>query len=139
MYFFNPETKSFLPASLRDLYIESGTWPEKTIELTEDELLQFTQLPPEGKMLGVAEGRPVWVDVPAPTRDELVNIADADRQCRIESALNSVSLHRLKLQMGRDLSDEEKKQLGDVVDYIDSLKLTDISTAPDVNWPVIPA
>lgn len=43
-----------------------------------------------------------------------------------------------KLQLGR-LSESERIQFNQWLDYIDTVNAVDTSTAPDINWPTAPA
>lgn len=52
--------------------------------------------------------------------------------------MQSISVIQLKLQAGRALSDAEKNKLNATLDYIDAVTVTDIATAPDINWPFPP-
>ncbi|WP_143365250.1 tail fiber assembly protein, partial [Escherichia coli] len=60
------------------------------------------------------------------------------RQSLIDTAMASISLIQLKLQAGRKLTQAETTRLNAVLDYIDAVTATDISTAPDVIWPELP-
>ncbi len=62
----------------------------------------------------------------------------AQRQSLIDAAMASISLIQLKLQAGRNLTQSETSRLNTVLDYIDAVTATDISTAPDVIWPELP-
>lgn len=64
--------------------------------------------------------------------------AGAHRQQLEEQAMASVELINLKLRAGRRLTPQETEKLNAVLDFIDVLNATDISTAPDINWPEMP-
>nr|WP_255474519.1 tail fiber assembly protein [Pantoea sp. SJZ147] len=44
---------------------------------------------------------------------------------------------RIKMLLG-DISDNDKSQLSAWMSYISAVKAVDVSTAPDVSWPVPP-
>ena len=67
-----------------------------------------------------------------------VEAAETQRRSLIDTAMASVSLIQLKLRAGRKLTDAETVKLNAVLDYIDAVTATDISTAPDINWPKLP-
>lgn len=67
-----------------------------------------------------------------------VETAELQRQALIDVAMASVSLIQLKLQASRKLTTAETAKLSTVLDYIEEVEATDISTAPDINWPVPP-
>ncbi|EFH1528567.1 tail fiber assembly protein, partial [Escherichia coli] len=51
----------------------------------------------------------------------------------------SISVIQLKLRAGRKLTPDETINLNLTLDYIEAVEATDTSTAPDINWPAIPA
>ncbi|RUM91065.1 MAG: hypothetical protein DSZ27_07340 [Thiomicrospira sp.] len=83
--FFSPKTNGFYPSSLKPTYIASGTWPNDAVELSEIELdTYWQQQPPAGQKLSSdANGRPVWVDLPAPSLAEALDAKS--KQIDIES------------------------------------------------------
>lgn len=145
-YIFCDQNDKYSPAVLNSFYRvadkadyeKAGTWPDKFVEVTDDEFAEFTGTAPVGKVLASAAGKPEWIDIPAPTHDVLVSLAEQNRQSLIDSATRSISIIRLKLQAGRKLTEAETTRLNAVLDYIDSVEATDTSTAPDIEWPVSP-
>ncbi|MBB7026267.1 tail fiber assembly protein, partial [Escherichia coli] len=75
---------------------------------------------------------------PERSHDELVADAEQKKQSLINAAMVNISVIQLKLQAGRKLTQEETTRLNVVLDYIDAVTATDISTAPDIEWPAIP-
>lgn len=63
-------------------------------------------------------------------------IAEQKKQQLIDNAMQSISVLQLKLHAGRTLTDAEKTKLNTTLDYIDAISATNITTAPDINWPV---
>lgn len=64
--YFSPTTLGFYPAAWKDdgTYTEA-TWPKDAVLLTDEQSgPYYRQSPPPGKMIGVADGLPVWVDIP---------------------------------------------------------------------------
>lgn len=145
-YIFCDQNDKYSPAVLNSFYRvadkadyeKAGTWPDKFVEVTDDEFAEFTGTAPVGKVLASAAGKPEWIDIPAPTHDVLVSLAEQNRQSLIDSATRSISIIQLKLQAGRKLTEAETTRLNAVLDYIDSVEATDTSTAPDIEWPVSP-
>uniref|UniRef100_UPI001E5B391A tail fiber assembly protein n=1 Tax=Citrobacter amalonaticus TaxID=35703 RepID=UPI001E5B391A len=135
MTFFSPTTCGFYAAELKENFVASGTWPADAVEISAAEYDEFKSPPPSGKMLGAADGMPVWVNAPAKTQAELVAEAEQARQQLIDSAMSSISVIQLKLQAGRTLTEEETIKLNAVLDYIDAVNAVDTATAPDVSWP----
>ena len=79
-----------------------------------------------------------WVTDTEAQHGAAVEAAEAQRQSLIDAAMASISLIQLKLQAGRKLTQAETTRLNAVLDYIDAVTATDISTAPDVIWPELP-
>lgn len=75
---------------------------------------------------------------PAPTYEQLVADADAQKKALIEVAQRSISLLQTKLLMGRALTDAETNKVNKTLDYIDAVTATDTRTAPDIEWPLPP-
>ena len=145
-YIFCDQNDKYSPAVLNSFYRvadkadyeKAGTWPDKFVEVTDDEFAEFIGTAPVGKVLVSAAGKPEWIDIPAPTHDVLVSLAEQNRQSLIDSATRSISIIQLKLQAGRNLTDSEKQQLNVTLDYIDALDAIDAASAPDINWPTPP-
>lgn len=145
-YIFCDQNDKYSPAVLNSFYRvadkadyeKAGTWPDKFVEVTDDEFAEFTGTAPVGKVLVSSAGKPEWIDIPAPTHDVLVSLAEQNRQSLIDAAMVSISLIQLKLQAGRKLTQAETIRLNAVLDYIDAVTATDTSTAPDVIWPELP-
>ncbi|HGF6416631.1 TPA: tail fiber assembly protein [Escherichia coli] len=79
-----------------------------------------------------------WVTDPDAQHSAAVEAAEVQRQSLIDAAMTSISLIQLKLQAGRNLTQEDTTRLNAVLDYIDAVTATDTSTAPDVIWPELP-
>ncbi|GDL09969.1 phage tail fiber assembly protein [Escherichia coli] len=79
-----------------------------------------------------------WVTDTEEQHSAAVDAAEAQRQSLIDTAMASISLIQLKLQAGRKLTQAETTRLNAVLDYTDAVTATDISTAPDIIWPVFP-
>ena len=135
-YYYSPSENIAYSGVLMDSYKEAGTLPDDIIEITDSEFQEyFMGLVPEGKYrTASAQGLPVWVDLAPPSHDELIAIVEADRQNRIDNAMSSIAVIQLKMQAGRKLTEAETLRLNSVLDYIDKLDATDI-TSSDLEWP----
>lgn len=65
--------------------------------------------------------------------------AEAQRQQLLAVAQQRITVWQTKLLMGRKLTENESSQLNIWMDYIDALEAVDVSTAPSIEWPAIPA
>lgn len=132
---------SFYPFSMREAYEVSGSWPTNYVEVDESVFTEFSATPPVGKIRGTGDdGMPAWVDIPAPTQDELISEAVREKQRRIDAANEFMNSKQWpgKASIGR-LKGDELAQYNLWLDYLDALEAVDTSSAPDVNWPVPPA
>lgn len=98
-------------------------------------------VPPAGKTRIVGDdGMPAWGDIPAPTHEQLVAAAEAEKQSRIDQANDYMNGKQWpgKAAVGR-LKDDELAQYNLWLDYLDALEAVDTSVAPDIKWPDKPA
>lgn len=139
-YFFSGKTLGFYAAHLKENYITAGTWPSDAVEIGEDDYLVFCSQPPTGKMLGSSESRPAWVDIPPPTQEEIIATAEARKQDLINQANKYMNGKQWpgKAAIGR-LKEAELEAYDLWLDYLDMLDSVDASTAPDIEWPTMPA
>lgn len=139
--YFSASMMAFIPASWKDdgTYID-GTWPQDAVLLTDDEVTTFwKQTPQEGKQLGSVNGRPAWLDVPPPSKEQLISQAEQKKEALLTTATTKIVVWQTKLLMGRKLTSAESAQLNNWMDYIDAVTAVDISTVPDIIWPEPPA
>lgn len=142
-FYYSASENLILWGSLKEEYQQSGLWPDPddVVLLTDEMAAEFTGDAPEGKVRVAGEdGLPAWTDAPAPTQEELVADASAEKQCRIDQAnayMNSKQWPG-KAAMGR-LTDSEKAQYNAWLDYLDELEAVDTAMAPDITWPTPPS
>lgn len=138
-YVYSALTNSFYPISLMHLYENAGTWPEDAIAISDDDFECFTGTPPLGMQRGVGEdGLPVWQPIPTLTYEQEIIRAESERERLLSLAQQNISLWQTKLLMGRKLTENEMHQLNIWVDYIDAVSVLDLTSAPDIIWPVLP-
>lgn len=128
----------FYPKALKEAYISAGTWPEHAADVSDDAMAIYSQYPPKGKTLGADDnGYPVWVDIPHPSYEGLVAIAESKKQSLLAEASTAIA----PLQDAVDLdmaTDEESASLKEWKKYRVLLNRVDTSTAPDIDWPEKP-
>ncbi|MFN1150014.1 tail fiber assembly protein [Serratia liquefaciens] len=138
--FYSPSENIAYPEGLMESYIEAGTLPGDLIEITDDTFQEyFIELPPAGKYrIANNRGLPEWADVPPPTKESLVAMAESERQNRL--AVSTAMVAPLQDAVDLDIAtDEEKQQLTDWKKYRVLLSRVDTSTAPDIEWPKAPS
>ncbi|HDU8581386.1 TPA: tail fiber assembly protein [Morganella morganii] len=74
---------------------------------------------------------------PPVTREQQIAEAEAEKQRLIAEVHTETEMLRAKLALGR-IKDDEKARLNAWLDYLDELEEVDVSTAPDIIWPVKP-
>jgi hypothetical protein len=81
-----------------------------------------------------------WVKDAAAERAALIAAAGVERQSRIQQANDHMNNRQWpgKAVIGR-LKGDELAQYNLWLDYLDALEALDTSTAPDINWPPVPA
>ena len=136
-YYYSATTNSFYPKSLQPEYDKAGSWPDDAIAVSDDVYEGF-QTPPEGKVRAAgSDGLPVWVDTPAQTKEQLLAIAKSELASRMAEATAAIA----PLQDAVDIdeaTDEELANLKAWKKYRVALSRLDLSSAPDINWPVSP-
>lgn len=62
--YFSPTSLGFYSEKIKSKYTKAKSWPADAVPMTEVEVTTYwNQSPPEGKKLGVIDGRPSWVDI----------------------------------------------------------------------------
>ncbi len=139
MFFYSPRENMFYPSDLKDIYINAGTFPIDTIEVSDSIYIEFASTePPSGKMrVAGIDGLPVFIDIPPQTKDELIEIANIEKLQRLAIAKNAIELLS-------DAVDFDEATIDDIVKlkewkkYRLTLTRTTTSTAPDIAWPSPP-
>lgn len=138
-FIWDAKNNLLLSYVLKAEYEAAGMWPENGIDVSDEVAAEFTGQPPEGKTIGVgADGMPAWVDIPPPTREELISAAEQVRQQLLAHADAVILDWRTELMLGK-ISDANRAKLSAWLAYKNEVKSADVTTAPEhVNWPVPP-
>lgn len=139
-YIFSPSNFNFYPKTLKESYEASGTWPGDGVEIDDSVFEEFSQSPPVGKSRGSIEGMPAWIDLPPPTKEQLVANAEAEKSSLL--ALARISIAPLQDAVDiEDATDEEIamlkkwKQFSVAVNRVDTSKA---SANNPIKFPEIP-
>lgn len=140
-FYYSATTNGAYPQSDIEIFKATGTWPDDAVLMSAEVFSEFfSELPPAGKIRTAGpDGLPAWTDIPKPSKGELINQAEQEKQRRIDDAMQSISVIQLKLQAGRKLTADETVKLNITLDYIEAVEALDTSTAPDISWSTIPA
>lgn len=137
-YIYSARDNAFYSIELKINYDLAGTWPKDGVIVSDDVFNEYSGLPPDDKIRwSNDDGMPCWIDIPPLTHDELVQIAENEKQHLLFTAQQTISIWQTKLQLSR-ITDDEKRQLNLWLDYIDAVNAIDTSTAPDIQWPIPP-
>ncbi len=132
MWFWNPVDCNEALPGVHDI--------SQCIEIDDDQHPFKTEATPDCKKWSSdTEGRPVLVDIPPPTKEELIAQTEAEKQRQIDEANAWINGQQWpsKLALGR-LSEDETAQFNEWLDYLDAVSAVDTSTAPDIEWPTPP-
>ena len=136
-YVYSAERNLFYPVELRELYESNGDWPETYVEVSDEIFNEFISLK-EGKVRVAGEdGLPAWADIPPPSHEELVALAEQQKQAILDEALKATAMWRTELQLGI-ISDADKKLLTEWISYYKAVQAVDTDAAPDIEWPEEP-
>ncbi|WP_058972656.1 tail fiber assembly protein [Type-D symbiont of Plautia stali] len=130
-YYYSITAKGFYLQSDMDLYANK---PSDLIEIPEADYMAWCN-PPEGYYQVFDDKGPRIEVLPEP---DYQAIADVNRKTLLEEATQTIIVWQTKLLMGRKLSDTETESLNAWMDYIDVLNDTNISDAPNIQWPIKP-
>ncbi|EEW1448752.1 tail fiber assembly protein [Escherichia coli] len=138
-FIWDAKNNLLLSYVLKAEYEAAGMWPENGIDVSDEISAEFTGQPPEGKTIGVgADGMPAWVDIPPPTREELISAAEQVRQQLLAHADAVMLDWRTELMLG-EISDVNRAKLSAWLAYKNEVKSADVTTDPEhANWPVPP-
>ncbi|HCL8730753.1 tail fiber assembly protein [Escherichia coli] len=138
--YFIPSVPTFISESWKsDGTYTKENWPSDAVLVTEEETAKYWMtIPPDGKKLGTVDGKPAWVDIPPPTREELIATAENERQRLLAHADAMMLDWRTELMLG-EISDTNRTNLSAWLTYKNTVKLVDVKTDPNhVSWPELP-
>ncbi|HHH2219299.1 TPA: tail fiber assembly protein [Yersinia enterocolitica] len=135
---FSPSLVAFIP----DYMAVDGSYSTEIsgslVAVTDEELaIYWRQIPPVGKTLGVAIGRPIWVDLPPPLPEELIDSAIAKKN-QLKAVADSEIDWRQDAVDGSYAEGNEATELAAWKKYRVLLMRIDTSKAPDIIWPLTP-
>lgn len=137
--YFVPSVPTFIPEAWRNdgTYTEDK-WPSDAVLLTEEETATYWMVtPPDGKRLGVVDGKPAWVDIPQPKPEELIAIAEREKSGLRAIADSEIAWRQDAVDAGI-ATEEETSALAEWKKYRIFLMRVDTSTAPEITWPEQP-
>ncbi|HHP2613062.1 TPA: tail fiber assembly protein [Enterobacter roggenkampii] len=139
-YIYSAKNNAFYPVNMMADYVAAGSWPDDGKEVTTDCFLEFTSVAHADKYrVAGDDGLPAWEQVPAPTQEQLVAIANAEKMRLIGLANANINVKQWpgKAAIGR-LKGDELAQYNLWLDYLDELDAVDTSKGLDASWPLPP-
>ncbi|HDJ8455443.1 TPA: tail fiber assembly protein [Escherichia coli] len=135
---FSPSLNVIYPENM----IEDGSYgdslPSDLTELTEEEMNSYWKVsPPDNKRLGSKNGRPAWVDIPPRTAEELIAMAEQERNS-LRAIADAEIVWRQDAVDAGIATDEETSALVAWKKYRVLLMRVDTSLGPVINWPEPP-
>ncbi|OJO67749.1 phage tail protein [Escherichia coli] len=119
-------------------YIAAGWDLSDAVEISDELRVEYGGVWPQGKILSSVNGMPAWADIPPPTKEELVQVAENKRQQLLSHADDVMLDWRTELMLG-EISDANRAKLSAWLTYKNDVKATDVTTDPEnINWPVPP-
>ncbi|HDL7206347.1 tail fiber assembly protein [Yersinia enterocolitica] len=134
---YNPPCCGFWSIDGRNSYPE--TFPEHGVEVDELVMKEFTTTVPDGKSLGADnQGYPIWIDLPSPTKEELIASANVKKN-QLKAIADSEISWRQDAVDGGYAEKNEATELAVWKKYRVLLMRVDTSIAPVIEWPILPA
>ncbi|HGY4929516.1 TPA: tail fiber assembly protein [Citrobacter braakii] len=134
-YIFSATDNAFYPLSMRQQYADAGTWPENGIQVSDDIFNEFTGPAPAGKIRGVVNEMPAWVDLPPPTLRQLIDQAEQKKETLRATADKEIVWRQDAVDAGI-ATEEETVALSEWKKYRVLLMRVDASKPV---WPTPPA
>lgn len=137
-YRYSEETNSFYPWALIDDYKRANAWPENGADVDEDIFTEYSGTPPEGKTRAPdVNGKPSWIDVPPPSKEEQIIAAKLQKAALLTEA-TAIIAPLQDAQTGGYIDEVDVPRLAEWQRYRYKLTKVDTSTAPDITLPPKP-
>ncbi len=134
---FSPKLITFIPENMVVDGSYSHNITDSLIAVTDEELATYwRQNSPDGKTLGVVDGRPIWVNLPLPLHEELV-LGSSTKKIQLKADSDSEIDWR---QDAVDAEEANKKEISALAawrKYRIALMRIDVSHMP-ITWPIKP-
>lgn len=137
-YSYSASQNVFLKNDWKQKYISAGTWPSDVVSVSDDIFSEFSAWKSGQVRVAGDDGMPAWEDIPLPTRDELIENVEHERQRLLDYADKIMLDWRTELMLG-EISDANRAKLSAWLAYKNEVKAVDVTTDPEhVSWPVPP-
>ncbi|ENG2554186.1 tail fiber assembly protein [Citrobacter farmeri] len=133
-YKWSAKYNAFFPIEMLPAYQSSWDDLSDLIDIDDTVVAEFIGNPPEGKVRGIVDNMPAWVDVPLPTYEEKIADAEAMKLSLKDNADSEIAWRQDAVDAGI-ATDEETVALADWKKY--RVLLMRVDTAKPV-WPTLP-
>ena len=131
MYYYSPGNNGFYISGFND----SGM-PSDVVEIGQAIFTEYSESPPSGKCrVAGDDGLPLWIDIPAPTQEEII-AANEDKKTILRSIADSEIAWRQDSDDAGIATEEEAAALAEWKKY--RVLLMRVDTA-DPEWPIPPS
>lgn len=138
-FYYSKTTNLFYPLAWLSDYEAAGSLPDDIAEISDELVAEFSCSVKDGKQRTPgADGLPSWTDLPAPTKEELVILAEQQRTTRRTAADLEIAWRQDAVD-AEIASDQEATELAAWKKYRVLLMRIDTSKAPGIEWPTPPA
>lgn len=137
--YYSASKQGFFPGFMKAEYQQAGNWPDDLKEISDHWFNYLLGKQTEGKVIVPDEyGLPVLANPPEPTQAELINQAEATRAALMVTASAAIAPLEDADELGI-ATDDEKESLTLWKRYRVMLNRLDMSAAPSIEWPELPA
>ncbi|MFG6090872.1 tail fiber assembly protein [Enterobacter soli] len=137
--FYSASKQGFFPDFMKAEYQQAGNWPDDLKEISDRWFNYLLGKQATGKLIVPDEyGLPVLTDPPEPTQAELISQAESARTVLMATASASIAPLQDAVELGI-ATEEEAATLLRWKRYRVMLNRLDISAAPSIEWPELPA
>ena len=133
-YKWSAKYNAFFPIEILPAYQSSWDDLSDLIDIDDSVVAEFNGKPPEGKVRGVVDNMPAWVDIPLPTYEEKIAAAEASKLNLKANADSEIAWRQDAVDAGI-ATDEETAALAEWKKY--RVLLMRVDTAKPV-WPTPP-
>ena len=133
-YKWSAKYNAFFPIEMLPAYQSSWDDLSDLIDIDDTVVAEFIGKPPEGKVRGIVDNMPAWVDVPLPTYEEKIADAEAMKLSLKDNADSEIAWRQDAVDTGI-ATEEETAVLADWKKY--RVLLMRVDTAKPV-WPTPP-
>lgn len=136
--YFSPAALAFYDGQLKDVYVQSGTWPKDATKISDDKYKFLLEGQSNGKIISLdGQSAPILVSPPPLTQDECIIKAENQKHELMDVANKFIAPLQDAVDFG-EATDEEAALLVAWKKYRILLSRIDPNNVPDIKWPTAP-